>query len=454
VALCQLGTWIKFIPYPLVTGFTTGIAVIIFSSQIKDFLGLNLDKVPADFIGKWSLIVTSLDSIHWPTFSVAVGTLALILVIRRIYPALPWGILAVATATAITWSFDIPVNTIYTQFGDLVRIIPNPKLPQWSIITSENWPSLLSDAFTIAFLAGIEALLSAIVADGMAGTRHKSNCELMAQGIANIASVTFGGIPATGAIARTAINVRSGAQTPLAGMIHSFTLLLILFILAPVVIHIPLASLSAVLVIIAWNMSELGHFRRLLKAPLGDVGVLMTTFLLTVLVDLTVAVAVGMVFASFLFMKRISDLSQVVSLTDLQQADTEIEPYDIDATSQKCVPPQVEIYEIAGPFFFGIADTLKTILIHMQQPPKIFILRMRKVPAIDASGMHALKELHATCHRQHILLLLSGVGPTLRKTLDKFGFIQDLGSHHIFGHIDQALAYAAQARLLDIDKKS
>jgi SulP family sulfate permease len=443
-SICKLGDWIKFIPYPLVTGFTTGIAFIIFSSQVKDFLGLEIAQVPADFIDKWRAIITSIHTIHWPALCISAGTLLVILVIRKFFPILPWGITSVALATAVTWTFEIPVETIYTKFGELSKTFPTPSLFGFSI-HSDQWASYMADAFTIAFLAGIESLLSAIVADGMAGTKHKSNCELMAQGIANIASVSLGGIPATGAIARTAANVKSGAKTPLAGMIHSVTLLLILIFFSPIVKEVSLASLAAVLMMIAWNMSEIGHFRRLFKAPLGDVGVLLTTFFLTVLADLTVAVGVGMVLASFLFMKRVGDISKVVSLIDLQKAEAiEEEVYDIDAIDRKSVPSQVEVYEIAGPFFFGVADSLKTVLVNIERTPKVFILRMRKVPAIDASGMHALREFFFKCQKQGVLLLLSGVSPSLKHNLQKFGIVQDLGKDHIFSHIDHALAFATR----------
>lgn len=440
---CRLGDWIKFIPYPLITGFTSGIALLIFSSQIKDFFGLDIAQIPVEFFPKWKSIFLSIGTIHWPALYLSSSTLILIIVIRRFFPFIPWGISSVIIATFITWYFQIPVETIYTKFGELKRTLPLPVWPNL-MISSKQWLPFLADAFTIAFLAGIESLLSAIVADGMAGTKHKSNCELIAQGIANIASVCFGGIPATGAIARTATNIKSGAKTPLAGMIHAFSLLFILLLFAPIVSYIPLASLSAVLIMIAWNMSEIDHFRHLFKAPIGDIGVLLTTFLLTVLSDLTIAVAVGMVLASFLFMKRVSDISAVVSLSALQKMEAiEDEPYDVDAIANKTIPPQVEVYEIAGPFFFGVADSLKAVLTNLEKKPKAFIIRMRKVPAIDASGMYALREFHIKCKRQGTILLLSGVSPCLKKNLKKFGIIQEVGAEHIFSHIDHALFYAA-----------
>lgn len=443
-AFSRLGNWIKYIPYPLVTGFTTGIAVIIFSSQIKDFFGLKITHMPADFIAMWRTLFLAMPTLDPMTLAVAAGTLALILFIRRFLPILPWGITAVALATAISWGFHLPVETIAMRFGELKRTLPLPSFPTFSLSFS-SWHYLVSDAITIAFLAGIESLLSAIVADGMAGTKHRSNCELMAQGIANIGSVIFGGIPATGAIARTATNIKTGGKTPLAGMIHSLTLLLIILAFAPIVSQIPLAALSAVLIMVAWNMSEIEHFRHLFKAPLGDIAVLLTTFLLTVLVDLTVAVEVGMILAAFLFMKRMADISKVTSIAALEkEASDTIEKYDPDAIEKKHIPKGVEVYEIIGPFFFGVADSLKQVLSNLEFPPKVFILRMRKVPVIDASGMHALREFYYRCHRDSTVLLLSGVSDTLAKSLKTFGVIDLIGKDHIFSHIDLALKHAAK----------
>jgi sulfate permease, SulP family len=320
MGLCRMGTLIKFIPYPLVTGFTTGIAVIIFSSQVKDFLGLKIDKVPADFISKWDSFYHALPTFDATTLSVAAGTLALILAIKRFIPQLPWGIGSIAIATLVCWGFHLPVDTIYTTFGEIPRMLPMPSLPDLPAAFA-NWHQLIPDAITIAFLAGIESLLSAVVADGMIGGQHKSNCELVGQGIANLGSCIFGGIPATGAIARTATNVKTGARTPVAGIIHAATLFLILIAFAPIVSMIPMAALSAVLVMVAWNMSEVERFRHLMKAPLGDVALLLTTFLLTVLVDMTVAVEVGMIMAAFLFMKRVSSMENVVALSKFTEED-------------------------------------------------------------------------------------------------------------------------------------
>ncbi len=441
-AFTRLGAMIKYIPYPLVTGFTTGIALVIFSSQIKDFFGLTMGKSPVDFIPKWIAIVHAFPTLHIPTFALALSTLILILLIRRFIPVLPWGITAVVIATLFSWGLELPVETIATRFGAIQRALPSFSFPT-HLFSLSTCHLLIPDAITVAFLAGVEALLSAVIADGLAGTRHKSNCELMAQGVANIASVLFGGIPATGAIARTATNIKSGGKTPFAGIIHAITLIFIIMAFAPLVSHIPLSGLSAVLMMIAWNMSEVSHFRRLFKAPPGDIVVLLATFLITVLVDLTVAVEVGMVLALFLFMKRMGKISGVISLTSLEKKHAEeAEKYEFDTLEKKDIPSGVEIFEITGPFFFGVADSLKDVLVNLTFPPKIFILRMRKVPVIDASGMHALKEFYYKCEREGIRLVLAGVSSHVFQSLKKFGVVDLVGEKHIFSYMQGALNFA------------
>ncbi|MBS0629151.1 MAG: sulfate permease [Verrucomicrobia bacterium] len=440
-AFFRLGAVIKYIPYPLIIGFTTGIAFVIFFSQIKDFFGLQIDNLPIDFIPKTIAIFSAFHTWDPATFAVAFGTLSLIIFIRKYFPVVPWGISSIVVATAISWLFQLPVETIADRFGQIPSTLPTFALPDFSS-SFAAWDKIVPAAFTIAFLAGIESLLSAIVADGMTGRRHKSNCELMAQGVANIGSVLFGGIPATGAIARTATNIKSGAQSPIAGMTHALTLLLIVLAFAPIVSQIPIASLSAVLIMVAWNMSELGHFRHLFKAPLGDVAVLLTTFFLTVVVDLIVAIEIGMILAAFLFMKRISDLSGVASLKTINEENKET--IDPDAIEKKRVPAGVEVYEINGLFFFSLADTLKGVLSNIESPPKVFILRLRKVPTIDASGMHALREFHHKCAREGAKLILSGVNPTVHKALKKFGLVELIGPSQILPHIDPALERARE----------
>jgi sulfate permease, SulP family len=446
IGICRLGSWIKYVPYPLITGFTSGIAVIIFSSQIKDFLGLNMGQVPADFIEKWQAYFEAMPTLHIPTLAMGLGSLGLILVLRRFFPRIPWGIATIVITTIVYMIFDLPLQTIESRFGELPRTLPIPAFPSLYIPT-EKMQEYFFDGLAIAFLGSIEALLSAVIADGMIGGRHKSNCELAGQGISNILSVLFGGIPATGAIARTAANVKSGAQTPMAGMIHAIVLFLIILIMAPIVSKIPLAALASVLIMVAWNMSEAKYFWALLRAPKGDVAILLTAFLLTVFVDITFAIALGMILAMFIFMKRMSEFSKTVQLTNLfRENGAEFpERNDPEAISKKTVPPQVEVYEINGPFFFGAADMLQDVLVNLQQSPtKVFILRMRHVPIIDASGMHALREFYQRCQKSHTQLILSDIHGRLEQVLRKFGLNTLIGDQNIFRSIDPALERAEQ----------
>jgi SulP family sulfate permease len=442
--LCRLGSFIKYVPHPLITGFTTGIAVIIFSSQMKDFFGLKMGTPPADFIDKWAEIGKHLHTFNPLALALGAATLALILVIRKWIPKLPWGIAAIVFATLISYFFALPIDTIQIKFGGIPNELPFPSLPSLHI-PDGKLREICIDACAIAFLAGIESLLSAVIADGMTGTRHRSNCELVGQGIANFGSILFGGIPATGAIARTAANIKTGAQTPVAGMIHAATLFVIMLCFSQVVSQIPLTALAAVLMMVSWNMSEIGHFIHLFRAPLGDVAILLSTFLLTVFVDITVAIAVGMVLASLVFMQRMSRLSKTIPLAKLFEGEF-AEQSDIDAISKKNVPSHVEVYEIHGPFFFGAADMLKDLLNDLEKPPKVFILRMRHVPLIDASGMNALKEFYQKCRRQETVLFLSGVQERTERDLHRFGLLQLIGKENIFPHIDAALA-AARVRV-------
>lgn len=445
LGIFRIGSWIKYVPNPLITGFTSGIAVIIFSTQIKDFFGLKMGTPPADFTEKWLSYFNSFSTFDPATLSLAAGTLAVILLIKRLIPWLPWGIAAIVFATIICTVFNLPIETIESRFGEIPRSLPIPSFPSFAIPSSQ-FKEVFIDGIVIAFLGSIESLLSAVIGDGMIGGRHRSNCELIAQGIANFGSVIFGGIPATGAIARTAANVKTGALTPMAGMIHAIILFFILYCLAPVVSKIPLAALSAVLVMVAWNMSEVGHFIRLLKAPYGDRIVLLTAFILTVFVDITVAISVGMILASFFFMKRMSQMSKVVSLSQIfkeNQVDfpEKMDPNDI---SKKAVPHGVEVYEIQGPFFFGAANMLRDILNTITAIPKVFILRMRFVPMIDASGMNGLEEFYDQCKKKNIVLFLSGVHGKSREDLEKFGLIESIGEQNIFPNIDAALAKARE----------
>jgi len=440
LGIFRIGSWIKYIPHPLVTGFTTGIAVLIFSTQIKDFFGIQTGPLPSDFTEKWLFYFHAFPTFDPITLSLAATTLIIILLIRRFVPYIPWGISAIVLATLVCWIFQIPVDTIQSRFGLIPRTLPTPSLSFITNIPTENIKELFTDAITIAFLGGIESLLSAVIGDGMIGGKHRSNCELVAQGIANFGSILFGGIPATGAIARTATNVKTGAQTPVAGIIHAVILLLILYCFSPIVSQIPLAALSAVLMMIAWNMSEVGHFSRLLKAPIGDKMVLLTAFFLTVFVDITVAISAGMVLASLVFMQQMSQMSKTISLSQIfSEKPTDFpEKGDTDNLSVTAIPSDVEIYEIQGPFFFGTANILKD-LSPSQPPKKTFILRLRSVPMIDASGMYALKEFYHQCHKNGTRLYLSEVHRQTKHNLKQFGLIDLIGNAKIFPDLDSAL---------------
>jgi sulfate permease, SulP family len=405
MGLARMGALIKFIPYPVVTGFTSGIAVIIFSSQVKDFLGLKMGAVPAEFIEKWTAYGEHIGTIDWTTVGVAAGTLVVLIVWPKISRMVPGPFVAMVLATLAVQLFDLPVATIGSRFGGVPSALPAPHLPK---IPWEHVRELISPSVTVALLAAIESLLSAVVADGMIGTRHKSNMELVAQGVANIGSAFFGGIPATGAIARTATNVRTGGRTPLAGMTHAITLLLILVFAGQWAAKVPLAALAAILVVVSYHMSEWHAFTRLLRAPKSDIFVLIITFALTVFVDLTVAVQVGVVVASLLFMRRMAEVTNVEGMTDVDQPDE--------------LTPQmrgVAIYEVNGPFFFGAADKLKDVLGEIEKKPKAFILRMRNVPAIDATGIYALEQLAIKCRHQGIRLILCEVREQPAAALDK-----------------------------------
>lgn len=435
----RYGTLIKFIPHPVIAGFTAGIAVIIFSTQIKDLVGLSMESTGGlGFLELWRGYLGHISSWNPRAAAVAAGSLAVLIVLRRWAPRMPAALVAVAGAAVAVRVFGLEVDTIGSRFGVLPQGLPAPSLA-WFDLARVN--ELFPAAITIALLAGIESLLSAVVADGMTGDRHNSNMELIAQGVANIASVCFGGLPATGAIARTAANVKAGARTPIAGMSHAVFLLLCLFFLAPLARGIPLSSLAAVLVIVAWNMSEAERFVHLLKAPRADVVVLIVSFLLTVLVDLTVAVEAGIVLAALMFMKRMSEASEAVSRLTADDSGTE-RPIEPDYVKRGTLPPGIEAFQMNGPLFFGVVDRLHRALDSVERVPKVFILRMRRVTVIDASGLNAVRELHERCRRGGTLLLLTGVQPEVEAPMRKMGLWEKIGSGNICANIDAALARA------------
>lgn len=436
----RFGAVLRYIPYPVITGFTTGIAVIIFSSTIKDFFGFEIAQLPADFIGKWGEYISHLGNINYLSVLVAIASILIILYTKKLYPKIPGPIVAVIIASIVVYLFGLNVETIESRFGSIPNTLPIPSIPD---ITFEKIKALIPAATTIALLAAIESLLCAVVADGMTGHKHKSNTELVGQGIGNIGSILFGGIAATGAIARTATNVKAGAKTPLAGIIHAIFVFVFMFALAGLIVKIPMATLAAILIIVSWNMSEIEHFKHILKGPKSDAMVLIVTFLLTVLVDLTVAVQVGVVLAALLFIKRITDVTSVddnkVKFNEFYANDEDIID-DPDATANKKIPDGVEVYEINGPFFFGVADRLQHVLDNIECKPKVFILRMRKVPVIDATAMHALSEFYNNCKKNDTWLILSGVNNNVEKTLDKSGFFKTFGRKYVAKNIDEALS--------------
>lgn len=440
--LVRLGAVIRYVPYPVTTGFTTGIAVIIATSQVKDFFGLQMGSVPAEFVEKWRAFAEHASTWQPQTAAVATGSLALLALLRTAAPRIPASLVVVVLASIVVGVADLPVETIGSRFGGIPRELPALTVPAFDF---ELVRELIPDALAIALLIAIESLLSAVVADGMTGYRHQADVELVGQGVANVAAALFGGIPATGAIARTAANVKAGAQTPIAGMVHAVTLLGIVVVLAPLASAIPLASLAAVLVLVAWNMSEVDHFTRMFRAPRSDAAVMVTTFLLTVFLDLTLAVGVGMVLASLLFMKRMADVAEIGALTAVGAGGDEEQE---GVASGREVPPGVEVYEIGGPFFFGVADRLKAALSRVEKPPRVLILRMRRVPAVDATGLHALRELFLRCRRDGTLLVLSGVQPFPRRVFVRAGFSRELGEENLCADIDTALA-RARALLAD-----
>lgn len=437
----KAGVLIAFIPYPVVTGFTSGIAILIAFSQLKDFLGLQIDDLSADFLGRLGAYADHISSFNIVAFIIGALSIAVILGTKRVFPRIPGAIIVVTLSALIVYLFALEVDTIESKFGSIPSLLPSFAFPE---ITFEKIRNLLPSAITIALLAGIESLLSAVVADGMAGTRHNSNAELVAQGVANIASAGFGGLCATGAIARTAANVHSGAKSPVSGMLHAVWLLLFIFLLAPLIVKVPLAALSGILMLIAWNMSEIKHIKSIMKAPKTDVVVLFLTLILTVLVDLNVAILTGISVASLLFIKRLMENTQVRGYKEiLSELESEgFEDDDIDAISNKEVPKGCEVYELFGPLFFGVAEKVQGVMRFFSEPPKVLILRMRHVPLADAAGIRALEELHKNAKDQQIVLILSGVSRSLRVDLARSGVLDQIGKEHIFSHIDLALAKA------------
>lgn len=447
MGISKFGSLIKFIPYPVVVGFTSGIAVVIFSTQIKDLFGLSIENVPGDFISKWGSYFQNFNTINWQATLVGLASLLIIIFWPKINRKIPGSIIAILIATLAVKFFNLNVPTIESSFGAIPSKLPMPHLPH---VTFDLVKALFPAAFTIAILAAIEALLSAVVADGMIGEKHDSNTELIGQGVANMVSPLFGGIPVTGAIARTATNVKNGGRTPISGIVHSIVLLLIMLLLGPWAKLIPMTTLAAILIMVAYNMSEHHIFRQLLKSPKSDMIVLFASFLLTVFLDLTVAIGVGMVLAMFLFMKRMEAVTNVDFISNSREDKTDEE--DPDSIKMKDVPKGVEVYEVAGPFFFGAATKFQDSIKMLQDPPEIRIIRMRSVPAIDATGLNSLRSLYLDSKKAGITLLLSGVNPQPLKALKNFGLYEQVGDKNIHQHIDSTLERAKEI-LAEKDKQ-
>ncbi|MCI7082332.1 MAG: sulfate permease [Paraprevotella sp.] len=442
LGVCRLGTIIKFIPYPIVVGFTSGIAVTIFTTQIKDLLGLQIEgKLPGDFISKWAVYLHNLDTIDWITAAVGILSIVIIALTPKISKKIPGSLVAIIVMTVGVYFLnaytDLHVSTIGDQFGEIKATIPPLTLPN---ITWDGLKGLLPTAMVIAVLGAIESLLSATVADGVCGDRHNSNQELIGQGVANLCTPLFGGIPCTGAIARTMTNINNGGRTPMAGIFHAIVLLIIFLALMPLAAYIPMACLAGVLVIVSYGMSGWRTFVQMMRNPKSDITVLLITFFLTVIFDLTVAIEVGLLIACLLFMRRMAETTQIKVIAG------EIDPNEeTDAEVHEehlLIPKGVEVYEINGPYFFGIASKFDDIMVNLEKRPKVRIIRMRRVPFIDSTGMHNLQNLCQMSHREGIHIVLSGVQPKVYSVLENNGFCEMLGKDHICPNINVALKKA------------
>jgi len=442
MGFAKLGAVIKYIPYPVTVGFTAGIALIIATGQVRDLLGLPMEKVPAEFIEKIVAYSEHAGSITPLAAVIGIATIAIVFLWPRVTQRVPGSLIAILVTTAAVQLMDLPVETIGSRFGSVSGSLPSFRLPHvdWRTLSS-----LVSPAITIALLAGIESLLSAVVADGMTGRKHRSNMELIAQGVANIASPLFGGIPATGAIARTATNIKNGGQTPVAGIVHAIVLLLIMLFFGKWAALIPMATLAGILVVVAYNMSEWHHFVKLLKSPKMDIAVLLVTFFLTILVDLTVAIQAGVVLAALLFMKRMSDVTQVgyiTSMVGFEEEDEEDAKADPNNINKFSVPEGVEVFEVNGPFFFGAAERFKHTLNLIVKKPKVLILRTRTVLAMDATALHALEEVYDMTKRDGSVLVLAGIHAQPMIAMDRAGFLDKVGVENVFENLADALKRA------------
>lgn len=435
--LFRLGSYIKFIPYPITTGFTSGIALVMFTSQIKDFLGLQIEKGSPKFLDQWKSYFLHIDSINFSTLGIGLIALLILIFWPKINRRIPGALIAIVITSALVNFLKLDVETIGGRFGELSSSIPSLRIPQ---IDLNKISMLIAPALTIAALGSIESLLSAVVSDGMIASKHRSNMELIADGTANIFSGLFGGIPVTGAIARTVANIKNGARTPIAGMVHSITLLTIMVLFMPLAKIIPLSALAAIIIMVAYNMSEWRSFAQLLKTPKSDVAVLLVTFSLTVLVDLAKAIEVGIIMAAFLFMKRMADVSNI-SMHELDATDDGEETgfgSDLELNNLEH-KEQVQLYEINGPFFFGAADKFMDTLMSMNYHTKYLVIRMDNVPSIDATAIHSIKRLMNSCNHKGIRLIICGLHERPIRVLQNAGLYEKIGEVNFCNHLGEAV---------------
>jgi SulP family sulfate permease len=438
MGVLKFGTAVKFIPHSVIVGFTSGIALSIFSSQVKDFLGLSIGSVPAEFVGKWHLFIANIATTNYTALALGLLTILVIVISPKVSKKVPGALVALVAVSALTALLKLPVETIGTRFGELPHVLPVPHFPIFSFARIQE---LFQPALTIALLGAIESLLSAVVADGMIGARHRSNTELIGQGIANIGSSFFGGMPATGAIARTVTNIKNGGRTPVAGIIHAITVLLIMLFLGPLIKFVPLACLAGILVVVSYHMSEWRSFRELLKWSNGGRMVLLVTFFVTIFVDLNTAIEIGVVLSAIIFMKRMSDTSSIKVFAREFERDEDQEDLPLSAFS---IPRFIEIYEINGPLFFGAANQFDEVNRQVNEIPKVRILRFRDVPFIDSTGAHALKSFYNKCQREKISLIITGLHVQPLNEIVKADLYDLIGPDNVFSSMKDAIARAEE----------
>jgi len=438
MGVAKLGTAVKFIPHSVIVGFTSGIAVIIFSSQIKDFFGLRIAAVPVEFVDKWRVCIENFSTLNYDALALGLLTVLLITISPRISKRVPGALIALIFVSALATLLRLPVETIGSRFGELPHGLPMPHVPRVDFLKIRE---LFQPAVTIALLGAIESLLSAIVADGMIGTRHRSNTELIGQGIANIGAALFGGIPATGAIARTVTNIKNGGRTPIAGVVHAMIILMVMLFLGDWVKFVPLACLAGILVVVAYHMSEWRSFCELLKWSRGGSTILLSTFLVTIFVDLNAAIELGVVLSSFLFMKRMAD---VTNIKVIAREFAEDEKREDGSLSTFTLPPRVEVYEINGPLFFGAASRFDEADRLVSVRPRVRILRFRDVPLIDSTGMHALRGFYDKCRRERICLIITGLHVQPLNEMVKSNLYDLIGEENVFSCMKDAIARAQE----------